>query len=564
MSDVTFGMRITSVSSEPRPAVVADLSVAGLVGTAPNADPLVYPLNQPVLIFSDDPVALTALGSTGTLLDAVTGINDQLGDFQVAAKVVIVRVGAGVDDDATITNIVGVQASKTGIWALPEAGPVLGVIPRLIAAPGFTAQQKTGVSAIAMTVLGTGYTSAPTVAFSGGGGTGAAGTAVLTNGITLAVTTPGTGYTVAPTLSISAPPTGGVQATATVTVNSGALQTITVTNPGSGYLTPPTVTITGAGTGGVITATLTGRVGSVTITNAGTGYTSAPTIAFTGGGGTLAAATATVDQLANPVCAALPPVLSRMLAHAWVQGPGTTLAAFTNWRETMNSQRIVPVEGGVRVGVGATLVDGAPRAIGAVIRRDYEKGAPFHSAANQPIYGVVGTQRPLAFSLVDAATEGQQILSLNGGVFLRGEAGVETAIASGGYIYVGTDNAGDDPLWQFYNVTRGRDFIHLMFLKTLRTYLGRSNITGATIEAILNTMKFALRDLKADDHILGYKVGFTRDQNSPEQLRLGRFTVDFAAEEAPVLRYLGIRSSRYRPALDDLLDDLLAQVDVAA
>jgi phage tail sheath protein FI len=241
-------MRITSVSNEPRPAVAADLSVAGVVGTAPNADPLIYPLNQPVLIFSDDTVALTALGTTGTLPDAVTGINDQLGDFQVAAKVVIVRVEAGGDDDATITNIVGSQASKTGIWALPEAGPILGVIPRLIAAPGFTAQQKTGISAIAMTVLGTGYVSAPTVAFSGGGGTGAAGTAVLTNGITLAVTTPGTGYTVAPTLTISAPPPGGVQATATVTVNAGALQTITVTNPGTGYVTAPTVTITGAGT----------------------------------------------------------------------------------------------------------------------------------------------------------------------------------------------------------------------------------------------------------------------------------------------------------------------------
>jgi len=33
-----------------------------------------------------------------------------------------------------------------------------------------------------------------------------------------------------------------------------------------------------------------------------------------------------------------------------------------------------------------------------------------------------------------------------------------------------------------------------------------------------------------------------------------------AAEEAPVLRYLGIQSARYRPALDALLDDLLAQV----
>ena len=71
-------------------------------------------------------------------------------------------------------------------------------------------------------------------------------------------------------------------------------------------------------------------------------------------------------------------------------------------------------------------------------------------------------------------------------------------------------------------------------------------------------------DLKADQHILGYKVSFTKDQNSPENLRLGKFTVRFQAEEPPVLRRLVIQSARYRPALDALLDDLLTQLELAA
>jgi len=148
----------------------------------------------------------------------------------------------------------------------------------------------------------------------------------------------------------------------------------------------------------------------------------------------------------------------------------------------------------------------------------------------------VGPSRPINFSLTDGATEGQRLLASNIGVLLRGEMGVETAIASGGFVFVGTDNAGEDDLWRFYNVTRGRDFIHLMFLRTLRYYLGRFNITGQTVQAVVNTMSFALRDLKADGDILGYEVKFTRDQNSPEQLRMGKFTVNFAAEEAPVSR----------------------------
>ena len=568
MSDPIFGISIARTGNEPRPAVVADMSVVGLVGTAPNADPLVYPINQPVLIFSDDAAKLTALGDGGTLPYSVQGVNDQLGEFQVAAKIVIVRVADDASRNVVITNIVGSSASKTGIWALPEAGPALGVIPRLIACPHYTQDQASGVATIAVTNPGTGYTSAPTVGFTGGGGTGAAGTAVLTNGVgTIAVTTPGTGYTAAPTVTLSAPQAaGGIQATATATVSAGAITAFTVTNPGTGYTAAPTVTIIGAGTGGVGTAALVGRVGSVTITNGGTGYTSAPTIAVSGGGGgTGAAATATFNFLANPIVAALPPVLSQLLGVAVCSGPATTLAAFTNWRETIASERIIPIETAVLVGPSATLRDAAPFVLGIAVRRDHEKqGRPFHSWANQPMYGIVGPSRNIRFSLTDGATEGQQILALNGGVILRGEAGVETAIASSGFIFVGTDNAGDDPLWQFYNVTRGRDYIHLMFLRTLRGYLGTSNLTVAAIDAVRNTMTFALRDIKADGDILGYKVDFTRDQNSPEQLRLGKFTIDFAAEEAPVWRYLGIRSSRYRPAIDALLDDLLAQVDVAA
>ncbi|RWX72604.1 phage tail protein [Mesorhizobium sp. M2A.F.Ca.ET.039.01.1.1] len=494
MSDPIFGINITRVDDEPRPAVASDMAVVGLIGTAPAANAATFPLDTPVFMYSDEATKIASLGLTGTLADAIAGINDQLGEFQVAAKIVVVRVQEGADIDATLVNVLGNAGTKTGLFAFLEAGPLLGVIPRLILAPGFTSQQKKGVGSIAVTAQGAGYTTAPAVSFTGGGGTGATAHAVL-----------GTGPDAA-------------------------------------------------------------KVVSVVIDNPGTGYTTAPAVAFTGGGGGAGAtATATVEKLANPVCAALPPILEKLLAHAVVDGPATTLQDFTDWRETLSSQRLIPVETAVKVGVDASVKPGSPRVVGIGVRRDHEfQGRPFHSWANQAVQGIVGPNRPIDFSLTDGSTEGQTILAGNGGVIVRGEMGVESAIASGGFVYIGTDNCGDDDLWRFYNVTRGRDYIHLLFLRTLRFYLGKFNITGQTVEAIVNTMKFALRDLKADGDILDYKVGFTRDQNSPENLRLGRFTVDFAAEEAPVLRYLGIRSARYRPALDTLLDELLAQIDVAA
>jgi phage tail sheath protein FI len=411
MSDQTFGISITRIDNEPRPAVYSDMSVVGLIGTAPEADPAVFPLDTPVFLYSDDAAKRTALGAQGTIPNALALINAQLGEFQVAAKVVMVRVEEGDTVSETIANIVG-DGISTGLEAFVQAGPLLGVIPRLLCAPGFTSQRQ--------------------------------------------------------------------------------------------------------------------------------------------------------GSDANAVCAALPAICNKLLAHAVVDGPATTEQAAIDWRETISSSRLIPVDPAVSVMAGneVAVMPLSPAIIGIGVRRDHEKqGRPFHSWANQPVAGIVGPSRPINFSLTDGATEGQRLLSNNVGVLLRGELGVETAIASGGFVYVGTDNAGEDDLWPFYNVTRGRDYIHLMFLRTLRFYLGRFNLTGQTIQAVLNTMGVAMRDLKADGDILGYEVKFTRDQNSPEELRQGRFTVNFAAEEAPVLRYLGIQSARYRPALDALLDDLLAQVD---
>lgn len=410
MSDPTFGISLTRIDNEPRPAVYSDMSVVGIIGTAPDADALVFPLNTPVFLYSDDAQKVGALGMDGTLRDAILLINAQFGEFQVAAKVVVVRVAEGADAVATIANIVG-NGTTTGLSAFLDAGPVLGVIPRLLCAPGYTSQRS--------------------------------------------------------------------------------------------------------------------------------------------------------GSNANAVCAALPAICAKLLAHAVVDGPATTEQAAIDWRETISAQRLIPVDPAVKVlsGEATVVVPLSPAVIGVAVRRDHEKqGRPFHSWANQPVQGIVGPSRPINFSLTDGATEGQRLLSANIGVLLRGEMGVESAIAQGGFIFVGTDNAGEDDLWRFYNVTRGRDFIHLMLLRTLRFYLGRFNITGQTIQAILNTMETGLRNLKADGDILGFEIKFTRDQNTPEELRQGRFTVNFAAEEAPVLRYLGIQSARYRPALDALLDDLLAQV----
>jgi phage tail sheath protein FI len=199
-----------------------------------------------------------------------------------------------------------------------------------------------------------------------------------------------------------------------------------------------------------------------------------------------------------------------------------------------------------------------------MVRRDHEKGAPFHSAANQPVQGIISPNREIGFSLTDSANEAQELLGFNIGVLVRGEVGDDFAIASGGFVLISTDNAGEDELWRMYNVMRGRDFIHLGLLRSLRYYLGRYNIIGHTVAAIVQTMQFFLRDLQADQHILGYKVTFRTEGNSAEEIRLGHLTVGFKAEEAPVLKHLTIESSRYREAIDAMVADLANQLNLSS
>ena len=188
------------------------------------------------------------------------------------------------------------------------------------------------LTALAVTNGGSGYTSAPSVNFSGGGGSGGAATAQISGVTAVNLAAPnfgGSGYTSAPVVSFTS--ATGTGATAVATVTGGVVTGITVTNGGSGYATAPTVNITGGSPTLAATATATRLLGSVTgltLTNQGSGYSSAPTVSFSGGGGgSNAAATATAMTLAmqpKAIQELFDPNYGRMNATLGVEIPNTT------------------------------------------------------------------------------------------------------------------------------------------------------------------------------------------------------------------------------------------------
>jgi len=153
-----------------------------------------------------------------------------------------------------------------------------------------------GIQFITVTNRGGGYSSIPTVGISSapaGGLTGVA-TARMIGGINVCnlnvnpqlrsvqnvdVVNSGYGYTTTPLVRFIGG--GGSGAAATASIGDGVVGIVTLTSSGSGYTTSPTITFTGISSVSAAATAVVSAAGTITainITNAGLGYTEAPTI----------------------------------------------------------------------------------------------------------------------------------------------------------------------------------------------------------------------------------------------------------------------------------------------
>lgn len=136
------GIENVTVDDGARPITTVRSSTIGLIGTAPDADPKLFPINTPVLIAGSQTEA-AKLGATGTLPDAIDSIFDQIG-----AVVVVIRVEQGQEDKETLANILGgvnaVDGRYEGVHAFLAAENILGFVPKILIAPGFTHTRKAG------------------------------------------------------------------------------------------------------------------------------------------------------------------------------------------------------------------------------------------------------------------------------------------------------------------------------------------------------------------------------------------------------------------------------------
>lgn len=169
---------------------------------------------------------LATVASATTFTYAVTtnpGTQTVAGDFTISGASPITSaattffaqgqsVGAYVLELGDITGV-DAQIAALQTWITNNPGIFYAY---LVPAPWDFSKDEVG--SVIINNGGTGYTSVPTVAFTGGGGgTGAAGTAIIQNGAVaqVTITNPGSGYTTAPTVTF----TGGAGSGANGTAN---------------------------------------------------------------------------------------------------------------------------------------------------------------------------------------------------------------------------------------------------------------------------------------------------------------------------------------------------------
>ena len=211
---------------------------------------------------------------------------------------------------ALFAPVAEAQTAGAGVESVTVDSPGIGYTsaPTVVFASGggsgaaATATLTPSVGSVTLGSGGSGYTTAPSVMFTGGGGgSGATANAVLPARGVASVTLISVGvYSSTPTVTFGPPQTaGGRRATGTVVRPSGGdVQSVTITDPGSGYTSPPSVTFSpGLGVNAIGTAVLeAAAVASVTVTEVGSGYTSVPSVSFSGGGGSGATANAALSN----------------------------------------------------------------------------------------------------------------------------------------------------------------------------------------------------------------------------------------------------------------------------
>lgn len=255
----------------------------------------------------------------------------------------------------------------------------------------------------------------------------------------------------------------------------------------------------------------------------------------------------------NPVVTALLAVAARLRAVVVADGPNTTTVDALTYIADWGSDRLYVVDPAVRVfdSDAAAIVTrpASPYAAGAIAKRDIEKGF-WWSPSNQVLGGVSGTARPIQFGISDSETESN----------LLNEANVATIIHRDGFRLWGNRTPSTDPIWTFLSVRRTADLIYDSIEEAHLWALDRP-ASAQLIVDIRDSVQAYLDHLVNVGALLGGRVWFDPELNTPTLLADGQLTLDFDIEPPAPIERITFRAHRNGDYYETLALDVVAAAE---
>nr|CAH7765907.1 unnamed protein product [Callosobruchus chinensis] len=219
----------------------------------------------------------------------------------------------------------------------------------------------------------------------------------------------------------------------------------------------------------------------------------------------------------NPVVSALISIAEKLRAIIVADGPNTNDEQAIKWRKSVGSSRVYVVDPWVKVFIEGKeeILPASPFVAGLIAKVDSEQGF-WHSPSNKEINGIVGTSRPIDFTLGNINCRANHL----------NENEVTTIIHQNGYRLWGNRTCSNDSKWAFLSVRRTADLINDSLLRAHLWAVDR-NITKTYIDDVIEGVNSYLANLKAQGAIINGKCYATPELNTPANIASGKVSFDF-------------------------------------
>ena len=247
---------------------------------------------------------------------------------------------------------------------------------------------------------------------------------------------------------------------------------------------------------------------------------------------------------ANAVVAALGSIANRLRAVVIADGPNTNDDDAIKARENYGSKRIYfhDVHYSVLASDGSVVnVPGSSFIAGLIAKVDNDEGF-WVSPSNHEIAGILGTARPIDFTLGDTSSRAN----------LLNAQEVATTIRKDGFRLWGNRTCSMDQKFAFLNVVRTADMINDSILRAHMWAVDR-NITRTYFEDVSNGVNAYLARLKSQGAIAGGRCWADPDLNTADNIAAGRAYFDFDFSAHPPAERVTFRSMLTNSYLEEIV-----------